>query len=58
MDALDFIKNSIPWVFSGIGVFIIGLFIKSKTTKRAKAKDKRTIQMVFKLVGILQLTQE
>ncbi|GHV88797.1 hypothetical protein AGMMS50267_11570 [Spirochaetia bacterium] len=33
---IDFLKNNYQWIFSGIGVFIIGLFIASKVINKNK----------------------
>lgn len=34
MNILKVIVNSLPWFFSGIGVFVLGLFIKKRDNKK------------------------
>lgn len=37
---LNWLITNKEWVFSGIGIFIIGLFFTSKAVKRNKQKQK------------------
>ena len=41
-EIIDYIVREKDWIFSGIGVFILGFFIykKSKTSKKMKQKIK------------------
>jgi len=40
-DIVNWIESNIPWIFSGIGVFIVGLFIYKKNNKNS---NKQTIK--------------
>lgn len=40
-EIVNWIETNIPWIFSGIGVFIIGLLIFKKSNKKS---NKQTIK--------------
>jgi hypothetical protein len=40
---MEFIMNNYEWIFSGIGVFVLGLFIYRKTTNLS-VKQKQKIR--------------
>lgn len=39
MKILDLVVNALPWVFSGIGVSILGLFVKKGIDKNHQQKQ-------------------
>ncbi len=36
--------DNIPWIFSGIGVFLLGLFITVKVSKKPANKQKQVVK--------------
>lgn len=40
MDIIDFFKQNYHWIFSGIGIFVIGLFLKRKFSISQNIKEK------------------
>ncbi|UTD04981.1 hypothetical protein E4N80_05580 [Treponema denticola] len=39
MKTLDLFINAVPWFFSGVGVFIIGLLVKKEIKKNHQQKQ-------------------
>lgn len=43
LNLLEIVIQNKEWVFSGIGVFVLALFIKSKTNNSNSVKVKNTV---------------
>lgn len=42
-DIIDYISKNYKWIFSGIGVFVIALFLKNKASSSNKVNQKNII---------------
>jgi hypothetical protein len=57
MDLPELIKEAVPWVFSGIGVFIISVLIKGKVDKWQKQNIKKN-SIGYQAGGDININQE
>ena len=42
-DVIDYIAKNYKWIFSGIGVFVIALFLKNKASSSNKVNQENII---------------
>lgn len=55
---IDFFSNNYEWFFSGIGVFIIGLFITSKVNKNKQKQNIKNNSTGYQANGNITITGE